>query len=114
MKWYENVYYLLMGLTYIFYFVIILTGWNKAPEYLARVNMISQMFIGVLLLWFFHPFQPYKYYPFHQTVAFTAGFFLMYSTILTKLMEYVQKWTAQETNPALRRVNQVISRIQLQ
>lgn len=112
MKWYENLYYFLLGITYILYFVLFLTGWNQAPQYLTQINLITQVFVGFLLLWFFHPLQNYKFSPFHQTIAFTAGFFLIYSTILTKLMEYVQEWTKPYHNSAIEGLRKAIAYIQ--
>lgn len=92
MKWYQQVYYILFASTYILYFAILLNAWHKAPYYLSKVNLFLQAFVGVMLLWFFRPHQKQQVYDsFHTSVAFTAGFFLVSSTILIRWIEWVQE-----------------------
>lgn len=90
-RWYERLFNLLLVLIYALYTAVLLVGWNRAPYYLAQINLITQVFVGLLLIWFFNPLQTYKYDKFHKTLGFTAGFFLISATIMTKLMEYLQQ-----------------------
>lgn len=90
-KWYEKTFNVLTILIYALYVALLVFGWNRAPEYLATVNNATQIFVGLLLLWFFNPFMTYRYDPFHRKLAFTAGFFLISVTILTQIMTIVQR-----------------------
>lgn len=89
--WYENTFNLLTIIIYLLYIAVFILGWNKAPEYLTRINHITQIFVGVLLIWFFNPFKKYKYDPFHKELSFTAGIFLISATILTRIIKRVQQ-----------------------
>lgn len=91
-------YYFLLGLTYLLYILILLQGWNKAPAYLTQVNIALQAVVSILLLWFFHPFVKYKYHPLHKSIAFTAGLFLFTSTVLTRIIVYIQTHLGTELN----------------
>ena len=123
--WYETIYYLLLGATYLLYVLILFKGWNQAPLYLTQTNMFLQTFVGALLIWFFNPFYHYRYHPFHKTIAFTAGIFLLTSTVLTRFMVYIQElieknksqqsrqskhqtWFEQQLHTLLERTNTIV------
>lgn len=111
--WYEATYYLLLGITYLLYLLILVKGWNQAPIYLTQTNMFLQTFVGALLIWFFNPFYQYKYHPFHKTIAFTAGIFLLTSTVLTRILVYIQQLIQQNQDKQQQKQQTEIQRIVL-
>lgn len=90
-KWYQKTFNILSILIFVLYTALLVFGWNRAPSYITTVNNVTQLFVGLLLIWFFNPFTTYRYDPFHKELAFTAGFFLISATILTQLMTIVQR-----------------------
>jgi uncharacterized membrane protein len=90
-KWYEKTFNVLTILIYALYVALLVFGWNRAPGYLETINNVTQIFVGLMLIYFFNPFMSYRYDPFHRKLAFTAGFFLISATILTQIMVVVQR-----------------------
>ncbi len=85
MKWYEKSFNYLTYFTYFLYIVILFGLWgaNHAEKYLDIVNYWREIIIGILLIYFFHPFRTLKFNDFHRKVAFNSGIFILGATILT-------------------------------
>jgi hypothetical protein len=82
MKYYASLYYFLNYLIYLLYFLTWFNLWAQAPQYLNLIHYFFQILIGFILVIFFNPFSNVKYEKIHIDVAFSAGIFLLTSTLL--------------------------------
>ena len=90
MKWYERYFFYITYIVYILYIIIFFGIWSKAPEYLSTINYWRQLFIGILLIYYFHPFSKTVFTEFHRKLAFTSGLFLIGTSILHEVFNFVK------------------------
>lgn len=66
---------------------------SSAPAYLYTLNTIIHVYIGIFLLYRFHPFkETYTFSELDRKVAYSAGIFITMSTILgATLNRYIKK-----------------------
>jgi hypothetical protein len=75
----------------------------SAPTYLGHLRAAIQMYVGLFLLYRFHPFRTTgtKFSELDRKVAFTAGAFIAMTTILgTTLNRYLKK-TKEKTEAVI-------------
>ena len=90
MKWYEKSFIYATYVIYVLYFIMFLGLWNSAPLYLYTLNYWRQIFVGLLLIYYFHPFKKTKFTEFHRKIVFTSGIFLLGTSTLHELLHFVK------------------------
>jgi len=65
MEYYKRVFLTFNYLTYLLYFVVYFNIWQTAPVYLDNINFFLQIYVSLVLLYFFHPFRKIKFDVFH-------------------------------------------------
>ena len=72
--------------TYILYIVIALGLSATAPTYLDDLLFYTKMYISLFLIFRFNPFRLVKFTPLDAKIAFNAGIFLLFTTLVNSVM----------------------------
>ncbi len=82
-KWHQNIYRVLLYISYLLYFLSIIGISLLNPKKLEIVNSILTLYVCLILLFRFNPLIDYSYNKtdnkFDREIAFTAGFLLLIS-----------------------------------
>ena len=90
MKWYEKTFIYMTYIIYVLYFIVFFGLWNSAPSYLYTLNYWRQIFVGILLIYYFHPFKKTRFTEFHRKIVFTSGLFLLGTSTLHEILPFVK------------------------
>lgn len=90
---YQNIFLYSQYIIYFLYVIIFFGVWDKAPQYLDIIHYFLQLFVGLVLIYFFNPFftKDFVFTKFHRSVAFSGGIFILTSISLNVLTSYI-KW----------------------
>ena len=72
--------------TYILYIVIALGFSASAPKYLDDLLFYTKMYISLFLIYRFNPFTLTKFTPLDAKIAYNAGIFLLFTTVLNSML----------------------------
>jgi hypothetical protein len=87
-------------ISYILVFISALGISNSAPGYLKDLNYIISVYICLFLIWRFNPISKLdKFTDLDRKIAFTAGMFILTTTILTNFMSHIK----QQVNSTVRK-----------
>jgi hypothetical protein len=88
----EKAFDFVFYLSYFFYFLFFIGFANNAPEYLVPLNYYVQIYVSLFLIIRFNPFSKVKFTELDKKIAFTAGLFMVSTTILNKsMLDYVEE-----------------------
>jgi len=90
MKLYESIYTYGSYLFYILYAITIFGLWNESKTYLNAVDYFLQLFISMLLIYFYNPLNNHTFGPIDKKIAFSAGIFLITSTTLNAFLKKIE------------------------
>ena len=90
MRWYEKSFIYATYVIYVLYFIVFFGLWNNAPSYLYTLNYWRQIFMGILLVYYFHPFKKTKFTEFHRKIVFASGLFLLGTSTLHEIIHLVK------------------------
>ena len=83
---------------YILYFGIAFGLSTQAPKWLSFFDFIIKVFISAFLIIRFNPYNHVHFSDLDQKIAFSAGFFVLATTLTTKIMSvYTQNLIAKGT-----------------
>ncbi len=95
MKYYEHIYEYLLYISYMMYIFIIFGVTKYAPEYLNSLKNIIKVYISLILIIKFNPFnfKERKLREFDNRLVFSAAIFLLLSTsMITFIENYLKKY----------------------
>jgi hypothetical protein len=72
--------------TYILYIVIAFGLSASAPGYLDDLLFYTKMYISLFLIYRFNPFRRVKFTPLDAKIAFNAGIFLLFTTLINSVL----------------------------
>ena len=72
--------------TYILYVVIALGLSATAPTYLTDLLFYTKMYVSLFLIYRFNPFTLTKFTPLDAKIAYNAGIFLLFTTLLNSVL----------------------------
>ena len=72
--------------TYILYIVIAFGLSATAPTYLSDLLFYTKMYISLFLIFRFNPIRLVKFTPLDAKIAFNAGIFLLFTTLVNSVM----------------------------
>jgi hypothetical protein len=72
--------------TYILYIVIAFGLSATAPTYLNDLLFYTKMYISLFLIFRFNPIRLVKFTPLDAKIAFNAGIFLLFTTLVNSVM----------------------------
>jgi hypothetical protein len=78
-------------LTFFLYLIIALGLSSKAPEYLNGLQYYTKLYVGLFLLWRFNPFRHVRFTELDGKIAFSAGVFLLTTTVVENIIHYYLK-----------------------
>ena len=85
----KNFYYLL-NLSFVLLYVLYYARfWDKSYKYLDILNEIYAIFLGIVLVYYFNPYNKEKLNEFHKKIAFSAGILIILTTSISALMDEV-------------------------
>jgi hypothetical protein len=73
-------------ITYFLYIVIALGLSANAPRYLNDLVYYTKIYVGLFLVVRFNPFTRVKFTPLDARIAFNAGMFLLFATVLNGIL----------------------------
>lgn len=76
---------------YILYVGILLGVSTRAPQYLETVQYYLKVYISLFLVIRFNGLRDIQFTELDRKIAFTAGIFLLSSTVLTRVISYFRK-----------------------
>ena len=85
----KNFYYLLNVSFVLLYVLYYSSSWDKSYKYLDILNEIYGIFIGIVLIYYFNPYNKEKLNEFHKKIAFSAGILIVLTTSISALMDEV-------------------------
>lgn len=85
----KNFYYLL-NLSFVLLYVLYYTNFGgKTYKYLDILNEIYAIFVGIVLIYYFNPYNKEKLNEFHKKIAFSAGILIILTTSISALIKEV-------------------------
>jgi hypothetical protein len=81
------VFNLVLGLTWILYFMITFNLSINAPQYLTDLQYYIKLYVSILLIWRFNPLRKIQFNELDKKIAFSAGIFLITTTAIGILIE---------------------------
>ena len=85
----KNFYYLL-NLSFVLLYVLYYTNFGgKTYKYLDILNEIYAIFVGIVLIYYFNPYNKEKLNEFHKKIAFSAGILIILTTSISALIDEV-------------------------
>ena len=73
-------------LSYLLYFLLLL-GVSTTPRYYDSIRTIVQVYISLFLIWRFNPFRQTQFNYLDKRIAFSAGVFLLSTSIITDIFK---------------------------
>lgn len=74
-------------ITYILYFAIAIGLFGKASKYLETLQYWIKIYVSLFLIYRFNPFKKIKFSELDRKVAFSAGVFLLSTTIFGQIID---------------------------
>lgn len=74
------------AITYTLYIVIALGISASAPRYLEDLVYYTKIYVSLFLIVRFNPFRSVKFTPLDAKIAFNAGMFLLFATIVNGIL----------------------------
>ena len=89
----EKVFDYVSVITYILYIVIAFGLSASAPKYLDDLLFYTKMYISLFLIYRFNSFTLTKFTPLDAKIAYNAGIFLLFTTLLNSvLVNYINSF----------------------
>ena len=84
----EKVFLFLLYSTHILLFLSLIGVTVYAPAYVNNIDFYLRLYTCLFLIWRFHPFRShYKFTELDRKIAFSAGIFILTTSILNKYIE---------------------------
>jgi hypothetical protein len=80
---------LILFFTYFFYILLALGIYFISPQYIDTLHNIVKLYVCFFLIYRFNPWRVTKCNHLDKRVAFSAGFFLLSTTIFENILTYV-------------------------
>lgn len=85
----NTIFNYILILSYILYFLIFFGLSKVAPEYLIKLQYWTKIYISLFLIFRFNFFRKVEFIDLDRKVAFSAGIFLLTTTIFDQFIKYV-------------------------
>jgi hypothetical protein len=77
LEWISKYYILSILIVHILYIILFFGLLKIDPSYISRMNIGIQFFIGLYLIWRFHPLRTHEYRKYDSRIIFGSGVFLL-------------------------------------
>ena len=82
----NSVFNITIVISYILYFVVALGLSASTPQYLETMHYWVKLYISLFLIYRFNPFHSISFTELDRKVAFSAGVFLLSTTIFNQIL----------------------------
>lgn len=82
----DNMYDMVMYITWFLYVAIVLGLSANAPEYLDALHSFIKIYISLFLIYRFNPFRRVKFTKLDGKISFSAGLFLLGTTAINSVL----------------------------
>ena len=87
-KWQENLFNIIIYVTYFLVIISSLGLSESAPKYLQSLDYYVRIYICLFLMWRFNPLRThYEFTDLDRKIAFSAGLFILSTTFLQKYID---------------------------
>jgi hypothetical protein len=83
----ENIFYILLYLSYLLYFLAYFRLFNYDSKYLEILDELTKFYVIIFLLIRFNPFRKIKFTEFDREVIFSSALFLLTTTAFNSYIE---------------------------
>ena len=88
-KWQENLFDIIIYVTYFLVIISSLGLSEGAPKYLKYLDYYIRVYICLFLMWRFNPLRThYEFTDLDRKIAFSAGAFILTTTALNQYLDY--------------------------
>jgi len=81
-KFQNDAFNAVLYITWTLYIIILLGVSANAPQYLSTLHYYVKIYVSLFLIYRFRPFRTVKFTPLDARIAFSAGIFLLGTTII--------------------------------
>ena len=85
----KNFYYLLNISIVLLYMIYYANFWDGTHKYLDIINEIYSIFLGIVLIYYFNPYNKEKLNDFHKKIAFSAGCLIILTSSISALIKEI-------------------------
>lgn len=85
-KFQENIFTIVITLTWILYIIIAFGISSSAPNYLNDLQYYTKIYVSLFLILRFNPFRRVKFTDLDREIAFSAGIFLLGTTAINSFL----------------------------
>jgi hypothetical protein len=83
----NNIYNILVYVTWVLYITIALGLSANAPQYLDDLQYYIKLYVSLFLIFRFNPFRRVKFTGLDAKIAFSAGMFLLATTAINNVLQ---------------------------
>lgn len=83
----EKMFMFVIILSWLLYIAVAFGLWNKAPLYLNDLQYYTKIYVSSFLLLRFNPFRNIEFTDLDRSIAFSAGIFLLGTTVINTFLE---------------------------
>jgi len=94
---------------YILYVVIAFGLSATAPKYLNDLLFYTKLYVSLFLIFRFNPFRKVKFTPLDAKIAYNAGIFLLFTTIINSVLITYINFFKENVQIIINDIKQVIS-----
>jgi len=95
-KWQENLFNIIIYVTYFLVIISSLGLSESAPKYLQSLDYYVRIYICLFLMWRFNPLRThYEFTDLDRKIAFSAGAFILTTTALNQYLDYFKTFIKQ-------------------
>ena len=85
-KFQSRIFDIIIFTTWFLYILIVLGISANAPEYLDDIQFYVKLYVSLFLIYRFNPFRHVKFTRLDARIAFSAGMFLLFTTIVNSTL----------------------------
>ena len=87
----NNIFNVIIFITYISYFALAIGIFNTKPEYLSVLSFFVKIYVCIFLVLRFNPFRKVIFSELDRKIVFTSALFLITESINDVLMKYIKQ-----------------------
>ena len=95
-KFQENIFFLILIISWTLYFCIWVGLFASAPKYLSYLDFYVKIYVSLFLILRFNPFRKVEFTALDREIAFSSGVFLFSTTYINELLQKYAKYVMEQ------------------
>ena len=87
----NNIFNIVIAISYILYGSLALGFSINAPKYLETLDYYMKIYVSLFLLWRFNPFRKIEFTELDRKIAFSAGLFIFTTSAISNILIHYLK-----------------------